>query len=62
MKTSLCHTCAFMREVSNKRGSIFFQCEKSRSNPSYARYPMQPVWTCKGYEPRPQRKEGENIS
>jgi hypothetical protein len=46
----LCDTCAHQRLVRNTRGSTFSLCERSRSDPSFPRYPRLPVERCRGYE------------
>lgn len=46
----LCASCRHRREVRNTRGSVFHLCERSRSDPAYARYPRLPVLHCRGYE------------
>lgn len=48
----LCETCTHQREVPNTRGSSFSLCERSRTDPSYPRYPRLPVLSCPGYESR----------
>lgn len=51
MNTSpgLCETCAFCRVIRSDRGSIFYLCERSFTDPSYAKYPRLPVLECAGY-------------
>ena len=46
----LCVTCAHRREVPTKRGSVFYLCQRSKSDPAYPRYPRLPVLSCPGYE------------
>jgi len=46
----LCATCVHRREVPNRRGSVFYLCQRSKSDPSYPRYPRLPVLSCPGYE------------
>ncbi len=41
--------------VRNTRGSSFSLCERSRTDPSYPRYPRLPVTSCRGHEPRAER-------
>jgi hypothetical protein len=48
----LCDGCAHQRIVRNTRGSSFSLCERSRSDPAFARYPRLPVLECVGFEPR----------
>ena len=50
VKAGLCDTCAHQRLVPNTRGSTFSLCERSRSDPSFPRYPRIPVHECRGYE------------
>jgi len=40
-----------MRRIDNRRGSAFFLCERSASDPRYPRYPRLPVVRCAGFEP-----------
>jgi hypothetical protein len=49
-RAGLCATCAHRREVANTRGSLFYLCERSRSDPQYPRYPRLPVLSCPGYD------------
>jgi hypothetical protein len=48
----LCDSCRHQRLVSNTRGSTFSLCERSRTDPAYARYPRLPVDRCRGHERR----------
>jgi hypothetical protein len=50
MKTSLCVTCQFKRDIRTAR-SCFLLCQLSNSNPAFAKYPPQPVRQCPGYQP-----------
>ena len=49
-RVGLCATCLHRREVPNRRGSVFYLCQRSTSDPAYPRYPRLPVLTCPGYE------------
>jgi hypothetical protein len=51
----LCPSCAFVRVVTNDRGSRFWFCERSRTDPRYPRYPRLPVIACPGYLPADAR-------
>lgn len=51
--TGLCDSCLHQRLVPNTRGSVFSLCERSKTDPSYPRYPRVPVLSCPGFEPRP---------
>jgi hypothetical protein len=46
----LCADCAHARRIESARGSAFYLCELSASDPSYAKYPSLPVIQCAGYE------------
>lgn len=48
----LCATCAHQRLIHNTRGSTFSLCERSRTDPSFPRYPRLPVRECRGWEQR----------
>jgi hypothetical protein len=47
----LCDTCAFCRVIRSDRGSVFYLCERSFTDPSYPKYPPLPVLVCAGYRP-----------
>jgi hypothetical protein len=49
----LCDRCLHQRLVPNTRGSVFSLCERSRTDPSFRRYPATPVLRCSGFEPKP---------
>jgi hypothetical protein len=40
-----------MRRIGSRRGSVYFLCERSSSDPRYARYPRLLVLRCAGFEP-----------
>lgn len=46
----LCATCLHHRIIRSGRGSTFYLCERSRSDPAFPRYPPLPVLACRGYE------------
>jgi hypothetical protein len=54
VQAGLCDSCRHQRRVNTTRGSSFSLCERSRTDPSYPRYPRLPVLRCAGYE----RREG----
>ena len=47
----LCSDCRFAKRVESGKGSRFFLCRRSESDPSYPRYPRLPVVDCAGHEP-----------
>lgn len=45
----LCDTCVCCRVVRSDRGSVFYLCERSFTDPSFPKYPRLPVLECAGY-------------
>jgi hypothetical protein len=45
----LCANCLHARVITSDRGSQFVFCDKSRTDPAFARYPRLPVAACSGY-------------
>jgi len=45
---SLCHTCAFVREVTGRLGQVYLMCQNETIP---AKYLPQPVLQCMGYAP-----------
>lgn len=50
MDPGLCRDCRHVRRVVSGRGSVFYLCERSRTDPAYSKYPRLPVRLCAGYE------------
>ena len=46
-----CTSCRFAKRVESGKGSVFFLCTRSETNPAYPRYPRLPVRSCRGYDP-----------
>ena len=46
----LCATCANMRRIVSDRGSVFYLCELSKTDPRFVKYPRLPVMSCSGYQ------------
>jgi hypothetical protein len=46
----LCASCLHADVVVSDRGSQFWRCERSRTDPSFPKFPRLPVLTCRGYE------------
>ena len=55
----LCSRCVHVQLVQSSRGSTFYLCRLSFSDPRFARYPALPVLSCAGFVPR--EKESERI-
>jgi hypothetical protein len=49
-RIGLCADCRFMRVVESARGSKFYLCERSTTDPTFPKYPRLPVLQCRGYE------------
>jgi aspartate carbamoyltransferase catalytic subunit len=60
-KVGLCGDCRHGRRVESDRGSVFWRCELSVSDPSFPKYPRLPVRECRGYEAE-ARNVDERIS
>jgi hypothetical protein len=54
----LCNLCRHQQVVRNTRGSSFSLCRRSKTDPSFPRYPRLPVTECRGYEPAPPGDAG----
>jgi hypothetical protein len=54
----LCDRCRHQRIIRNTRGSEFSLCERSRTDPSFPRYPRLPVNECRGFEERAEHRAG----
>jgi len=46
----LCSACGHVHVIRSDRGSLFYLCTLSGSDPRFAKYPMLPVLSCAGYE------------
>ncbi len=53
MTAGLCDSCKFSRVIENRRGSRFFMCLLSETDPRFRKYPPLPVLRCAGYEKEP---------
>jgi hypothetical protein len=51
-RVGLCFVCRHATIVESSRGSRFYLCERSRTDPRFPRYPALPVVECIGWEPR----------
>jgi hypothetical protein len=48
----LCETCRHSRTIVSDRGSVFFLCQLSFTDPRFKKYPTLPVLECVGYATR----------
>jgi hypothetical protein len=53
-RIGLCADCLHARRIASARGSLFYLCERSASEPKFPRYPQLPVMQCSGYTPKTQ--------
>lgn len=51
-RAGLCGGCLHVQVISSDRGSRFYMCRRSQSDPRFPRYPVIPVLSCVGFEPR----------
>lgn len=49
MDPGLCRVCLHARILRSGRGSTFWLCELSRTDPAFPRYPRLPVVRCSGF-------------
>jgi len=52
LEAGLCAHCAHVRIVSSARGSTFYLCGLSTTDPRFPRYPQLPILECSGYRPQ----------
>jgi len=45
----LCRSCRFVEVVTSSKASTFYRCRLSETDPSFRRYPVLPVVSCRGY-------------
>jgi hypothetical protein len=48
----LCSRCVHVQLVHSARGSTFYLCRLSFTDPRFPRYPPLPVLACGGFQPR----------
>lgn len=54
----LCGKCGHARVVESARGSRFYLCRLSETDPRFVRYPALPVLRCEGYRQATDGPEG----
>jgi hypothetical protein len=50
----LCAHCQHAHIITNDRGSRFYLCRLSATDPRFPKYPRLPVLTCSGYQEKKQ--------
>ena len=53
----LCAVCAHARAIVSGRGSAFWLCSLSATDPRFAKYPRLPVRACDGFVQKPDEVE-----
>jgi len=48
-RAGLCANCVHARRIESARGSIFYLCGRSASDPAFPKYPQLPVIECAGH-------------
>jgi hypothetical protein len=51
-RIGLCAGCRYMQRMKSDRGSTYYLCERSATDPGFPKYPRLPVIQCPGYEPK----------
>ena len=52
-RVGLCFDCVHAQLIRSDRGSTFYRCKLSDSDPSFPKYPRLPVLQCAGYIRKP---------
>jgi hypothetical protein len=50
VQPGLCGRCEHARRIVSDKGSIFWRCGRSETDPAFPRYPALPVVRCPGFE------------
>jgi len=53
----LCAACRHTRRIESARGSVFWLCRRSATDPAYPRYPALPVVRCAGFAPTDRMRD-----
>jgi hypothetical protein len=49
-RVGLCSLCRHARALHSSKDSEFWLCERSKSEPRFAKYPRLPMHACPGFE------------
>jgi hypothetical protein len=52
-RIGLCRSCRHAEVIPSSKGSTFYLCTLSATDPRFRRYPALPVVSCIGYQPCP---------
>jgi hypothetical protein len=58
----LCASCAHASAITSSRGSVFYLCRLSLTDPSFAKYPRLPVRACVGFTAAPSQPAARDPS
>ena len=50
-RAGLCASCVHAQVITSSRGSRFYLCRLSITDPRFPKYPALPLRVCSGYEP-----------
>jgi hypothetical protein len=48
-RVGLCLACLYARRIDSSRGSTFYRCGLSDTDPAFVKYPRLPILHCTGY-------------
>lgn len=51
-RVGLCLDCQHSRQIKSDRGTEFYMCQLSATDPRFPKYPALPVVSCAGYLPK----------
>jgi hypothetical protein len=51
-RAGLCADCRHSKQIESSRGSRFYLCQLSATDPAFPKYPPLPVLRCSGYAPK----------
>jgi hypothetical protein len=49
-RAGLCGHCRHADRIVSSRGTVFYLCRRSLTDPTFPKYPPLPVLTCVGYD------------
>ena len=49
-RVGLCLDCMYSQRIESARGSVFYRCTLSDSDPAFPKYPRLPVLHCTGHK------------
>ena len=53
-RVGLCFDCQYTQPIESARGSTFYRCARSDTDPNFPKYPRLPVLQCPGYARKPE--------